>query len=107
MPEDFVEANSRNSSQIPMEQAPLHGLLHRAEYSFPRGVENSGYLHPTQALGPCSKKPGIRLGEVMLAHGPRYRLDGDAAPWTFHPPHGINEEDCDGPEGHEFKHSLG
>lgn len=88
-----------------MPQAPGHSHLDCAEDVIPTGLECVSAFFPGKALVPLGKKPGVGDGQVILSFSPRDMFHLNAATRTIDPPHVVQEEHCDFPQGHELEAS--
>ena len=105
-PADLVSADGRHVVQIAMRKPPLHRHLDRPEDIVPAGLKGSGYLQPGEALGPTGEEPGIGGGQVPLPLCPGNPFDLDPAIRAIDPPHGIQEEHRNPPQGNELETAL-
>ena len=86
-----------------MREAPVDGHAHGPIDGVPGRGERRGDLLPRQALGPSGEKPGVGVGQSVLAGGPRDGLDPHSAARAGHAAHRVEEDHGDVPQGHEVE----
>src|ERR1019366_8979949 len=90
-----------------MLQPPTDDVLHRVADLVPGSAEGLRGFLPGKLSGPVGQELHVDLGELVLAVGPRHLFDDDATAGTFHPPHGVQQEDQESPDRDELESALG
>lgn len=106
-PANLVSADGLDTFEITMSEPPFHCHLDRPEDILPSCLKGPCNLQPGKTLCPRGKEPRICGGQVSFPLGPGNPLNLDAAIQAVDPPHGIEEEYGDAPQGNEFKATLG
>ena len=106
-PHDLVDADLRHPLERPVLEAigdcHFHGGIHR----IPRHSEGHRDLLPAHALRPSGEEPREAGRDPRLAAGPGNPLDDHGfARRAGDPPHRVQEEDHDTPQGDELKLAL-
>lgn len=107
LPCDLVDADGGHVLHVAVGQAPGDRHLHRAKDVIPRSMENGADLLPRQSFGPAGQKPRIGGCKMVLPLGPRHPFHLHAAARASNPPHGVEEEYGDAPQGNELEAALG
>ena len=100
---ELVDADGLDVREVAVREAPVDGHAHGPIDGVPGRGERRGDLLPRQALGPSGEKPGVGVGQSVLAGGPRDGLDPHSAARAGHAAHRVEEDHGDVPQGHEVE----
>jgi hypothetical protein len=103
LPSDFIDPDRCHSLKAAMRQSPSDGHLDRPVDIVPSGLEGNGNLLPGKPFRPAGEKPGVCGSQMVLPFGPGDPFHFDPAAGTADPPHCIQEEHGNAPQGHELK----
>ncbi len=106
LPGDLVDADGAHPVEAHVGSTPCDSHFHGTKHAVPRTAEHLGHFLPAQAPRPAGEKPGIGVGQLMFAGGPRHALDLHAAARAVHAPRCIQQKHLDPPQRHELEAAL-
>ena len=105
MPLDLIDTDRFDTVEISVIQAPLDDIVNSSEDGLPTGTESLGDIGPSEQACPLREEQGVGSCQRRLALCPRDALDPDAALGAIDAPHGVDEDDGNGPQRHEVEAS--
>ena len=103
LPLNLVHADHRNLVKVSMLQALFDDVFDGMKHFLPRCLKAFADLGPRQTPRPACEKLHVGFCQLVLALGPRYVFDPDAATRTIDTPHDVHEKHRVPPQRHKLE----